>query len=311
MLEYGASSVPVNGECLFSIIMPTHNRAHLLARAIQSVLGQTFADFELVVIDDGSTDNTRQVVGGFGDPRIKYLHQEKTGAAVARNVGVGQSQGRIVIFLDSDDEALPEWLEHYARSFESPRVGIVCVGAVKSVERDGACTETLLLPVSYGAIFHHQRVLFLSGTYGLRRELFEAVGGYNNMASRQSVDLAIRIIPYCLQQGWAVENLQIALVKLHFHEGPGICRNVLAQYQGAKSMLQEHGAVLLAKDPKRYAMYCGVAGCNAFKLGKYGEARRFYWRALRHRPWYWKYPASLFLSLLPPLGRFFWKEEHE
>jgi len=94
-----------------SVIIPTYNRAHLLDRAIRSVLDQTYQDFELIVVDDGSSDPTAEVIATFADPRIYYLRHEKNrGAAAARNTGIEASQGDYVAFLDSDCEWLPKKL---------------------------------------------------------------------------------------------------------------------------------------------------------------------------------------------------------
>ena len=86
-----------------SVIIPTYNRAVFIADAIQSVLTQTYSDFEIIIVDDGSTDNTREVVGGFNDSRIKYIYQENQWAAAARNNGIRASNGEYLSFLDSDD----------------------------------------------------------------------------------------------------------------------------------------------------------------------------------------------------------------
>ena len=107
-----------------SIIIPTYNRVDLLPRAINSVLNQTFQDFELIVVDDGSTDNTKQVVEEFQkkDKRIKYIWQENSGApAKPRNTGIKNSQGEYIALLDHDDEWLPEKLEKQLEIFEKNR----------------------------------------------------------------------------------------------------------------------------------------------------------------------------------------------
>jgi glycosyltransferase involved in cell wall biosynthesis len=94
-----------------SIIMPTFNRADTLPRAVESVRAQTFTDWELVIVDDGSTDGTAALLAGLKDPRIKVMRQENQGCYVARNVGMRAGSGRYVTFLDSDDEWLPWFLE--------------------------------------------------------------------------------------------------------------------------------------------------------------------------------------------------------
>lgn len=96
----------------FSIVLPTYNRAHLIGKPIGSVLAQTFTSWELVVVDDGSTDNTRQVVESFPDTRIKYVFQKNQERSTARNKGVQHAVGQYICFLDSDDYFLPERLQH-------------------------------------------------------------------------------------------------------------------------------------------------------------------------------------------------------
>ncbi len=89
-----------------SVVLPTYNRADLLPSAIDSVLAQTYSAWELVVWDDGSTDNTQDLVRSFVDDRVKYLHGDNCGAAFARNRAIGASHGEYIAFLDSDDEWL-------------------------------------------------------------------------------------------------------------------------------------------------------------------------------------------------------------
>lgn len=88
-----------------SIILPTRNRASMLKRAVKSVLQQTYVDFELIIVSDGSTDETEQVVAGFEDRRIRFLkHAAARGASAARNTGLTVACGRYIAFLDDDDE---------------------------------------------------------------------------------------------------------------------------------------------------------------------------------------------------------------
>lgn len=114
-----------------SVIIPTYNRANVLGRAVRSVLDQDYRDFEIIVVDDGSTDNTEQVVRAFDKPQIKYVRHEKNmGPAVARNTGIGHARGKYIAFQDSDDEWFPEKLGRQVQVFEtaSERVGAVYTG---------------------------------------------------------------------------------------------------------------------------------------------------------------------------------------
>ena len=88
---------------MISVVIPSYNRAPLLKRAMESVLNQTFSDIELIVVDDGSTDDTARVVEGFMDPRVRYVYQKNSGACVARNRGIDEAVGDYIAFHDSDD----------------------------------------------------------------------------------------------------------------------------------------------------------------------------------------------------------------
>lgn len=88
-----------------SVVIPTYNRANLISRSIMSVLSQTYQDFEIIVVDDASTDGTKDVVKSFADSRIRYLRNKKNrGPSIARNIGIHKSVGKTIAFLDSDDE---------------------------------------------------------------------------------------------------------------------------------------------------------------------------------------------------------------
>lgn len=92
-----------------SVIIPTYNRAKYVTHAIDSVLAQTYSDYEIIIVDDGSTDNTREVLETYMD-KIRYLYQDNAGVSAARNTGIKTAKGKWIAFLDSDDEWLPEKL---------------------------------------------------------------------------------------------------------------------------------------------------------------------------------------------------------
>jgi glycosyltransferase involved in cell wall biosynthesis len=114
-----------------SVIIPTYNRASLLERSIRSVLSQTFQNYEIIVVDDASVDNTDEVVSTFGDPRIRYLkHETNRGGSAARNTGIKAAKGKFIAFQDSDDEWLPDKLEKQVKILvhSPPIVGVVYTG---------------------------------------------------------------------------------------------------------------------------------------------------------------------------------------
>lgn len=104
----------VNKDIFISILIPTYNRAHYISDAIGSALAQDYPNFEIVVVDDGSTDNTSQVVRSFNDARLRYILKEHSGAPATRNRCISEAHGEFVLWLDSDDRLFPGILQKYA-----------------------------------------------------------------------------------------------------------------------------------------------------------------------------------------------------
>jgi glycosyltransferase involved in cell wall biosynthesis len=111
---------------LVSVIIPCYNRAHIVRETIDSVLAQTYRNLEALVIDDGSTDDTREVVSSYPDPRIRYFHRENGGLSAARNSGLNNARGEFVAFLDSDDTWHPWKLAAQIEIFRRhPEAGLI------------------------------------------------------------------------------------------------------------------------------------------------------------------------------------------
>lgn len=112
---------------LVSVITPTYNRAKFIGQAVQSVLNQTYGNFEHLIVDDGSTDNTGEVLKPFlSDERVRYFHQQNQGQSVARNLGIRHARGELVCFIDSDDIWVAHKLTGQVRLMdEHPEVGII------------------------------------------------------------------------------------------------------------------------------------------------------------------------------------------
>ena len=112
---------------LASVIIPNYNHAQYLGDAIQSVLDQTYRNFEIIVVDDGSTDNSREVVAGFGD-QVNYIWQENRGLSAARNTGIRRAKGTYIGLLDADDMYEPDFLSTLVSELETDphAAGIYC-----------------------------------------------------------------------------------------------------------------------------------------------------------------------------------------
>lgn len=124
-------------EPFFSIIIPTYNRARLIPKAIDSVLAQTYSSWELIIVDDGSKDNTKEVVASYTDPRIKYVYQQNAERCAARNNGIEHSKGQYICFLDSDDYFLPERMERLHAALEERGFPVALFYTGLMLEQDG------------------------------------------------------------------------------------------------------------------------------------------------------------------------------
>ena len=112
-----------------SVVMPTYNRAHTIQNAIRSVIDQTYKDWELIIVDDGSNDGTKRIVDNFANPRIKYHLIEHCGfVSKVRNYGNKLAQGEIIVVHDSDDQAFPDRLEEIVKAFDETDTDLVYHG---------------------------------------------------------------------------------------------------------------------------------------------------------------------------------------
>ena len=110
-----------------SVVIPLCNKESYIRRALNSIVNQSFQDFEVIIVDDGSTDKGAEVVRGFDDPRIRLIQQENSGTFTARNRGIKAARGDLIAFLDADDEWKPEHLEVLLRLQEKyPRHRGIC-----------------------------------------------------------------------------------------------------------------------------------------------------------------------------------------
>ena len=159
-----------------SVIMPAFNAAQHIRQSIQSVLAQTFDDWDLIVVDDGSTDETAIVAGSFSDPRIHCVGRENGGQAAARNTGIVSTDGEFLAFLDADDLWHPEKLSRQTARFAARPELSCCVTHVQNFWIPELRAEA--------EQFREHRISkplpgYVTSTLLVRREFFDAVGAFN------------------------------------------------------------------------------------------------------------------------------------
>jgi glycosyltransferase involved in cell wall biosynthesis len=182
-------------EPLVSVVIPCYNQAHFLSEALESVLDQSYRRIEAFVIDDGSTDNTRQITERY--PTVQYRRQVNQGAAAARNAGLRESRGDLLVFLDADDRLLSWAVEAGVQALGENRTIACTVGACRDI---GPVGEELDVPDQ--PLVHRDHYLallrscfILSGSSVLfSRWCLEAVGGFNpSYPTGDDYDLYLRI----------------------------------------------------------------------------------------------------------------------
>lgn len=216
-------------ETMVSIIVPTYNRAHVIKRAIDSILRQTYSSYEIIVVDDGSTDETASVISGINDARLRFIAlEENKGVAHARNVGIRAAAYDYIAFLDSDDEWLPDKLElQMDKMMNSVNQFGMVYCRMGGMLRDG--TGRFVCPhqdfgkeMLGGDLFRQLLYRNVIGTPSMvvRRECLEQVGGFKEtLQCLEDWELILRIA-----RQWKIGFVDEILVEVHKMAG-GVSTN--------------------------------------------------------------------------------------
>lgn len=180
-----------------SVVIPAYNSMSFLPKTLDSVFEQTFSDFEILVINDGSTDHTAQWVSSLTDNRVRLVNQENQGCAIARNTGVLASRGQYIAFLDADDLWEPTKLEKQVHILDTlPTVGLVNTW-ISNIDREGTPTGKLGISNAEGYVLNlvvEENPIMCGSTPMVRRHCFESVGLFDqSLRSAEDWDMWIRI----------------------------------------------------------------------------------------------------------------------
>lgn len=282
-----------------SVVIPTHNRATLLDRAVASVLTQTFADFEILIVDDASTDGTRDRVLEIADARVRYWrHDRNRGVSEARNTGLSHASGDFVAFLDDDDEWFPAKLSLQMERFEQANPSVGLVGCGHHVIGPGS--ERVIgevLPRLRGRVFEQvlrQGFLSHTSTIVARRECFERVGVFDPSYSYgEDLDMWLRIAGE-----YEVDFVAKPLARR--------CRQAAClsrQYDGVVAGIEAHVQKyreFFANNPDVFATQLQNLGTAYCFAGNATAGRRLLWQAILRQPLetrtYFRSALSLFGS---------------
>ncbi|RYM02215.1 glycosyltransferase [Sporolactobacillus sp. THM7-7] len=224
-----------------SVVIPTYNRGAFTVEAVKSVLAQTYKDIEIIVVDDGSTDETKEQLKSFGD-RIKYIYQENKGPSAARNTGIRQAKGKYIALCDSDDRFLPEKLEKQMKFIDEHPECYFLYSWYYNVNEKGEITK-LRKPLTCKSQEHLQYCLFArkftirTSTLLIHKSCFDKAGLFNEKYwYSQDWDMWLRLAGYyrgyCLEEPLAEywlhgENRSSLSIRIHH---PEIRQNTLDLY---------------------------------------------------------------------------------
>lgn len=271
---------------IISFVIPTLNRASILPRAIESVLNQTCSNLELVVVDDGSTDHTAEVVRAFQeDDRIIFIQQEHQGVSIARNSGARIASGDHLIFLDSDDSLDSELLECLNKK-KFWEYDLIFWDVLKSLNGKTKVWK----PQHLGKIFKNRKASFLAGSVCLKKKIFIEAGKYDPAISfGENYELGMRV---CQKQFLKTEYINKPLLTYFIdnqdrHEKfPERLNSHLYQYNKHKDLYHAH--------PTANAEILRIIGFNFEKSHKISGALLYYRQSLKAYPWQIKVLAKVF-----------------
>jgi glycosyltransferase involved in cell wall biosynthesis len=226
---------------LVSVIIPTYNRAHLVTEAIDSVLNQTYTNFELLVVDDYSTDNTKEVIKSYSDSRLKYLpNTRKKGAQGARNTALYAANGEWVAMLDSDDVWVEKKLEKQLSFLGSNKKNIIGVGCgFASYDFDNESVLNRRIPLKNH--FNKNDLLYKNyiggfSVFFFKREIGLAVGGFDErLTSMQDIDFYLELLSF-----GEIHTLKEILVYLRVNNRDKISFNYSKKVDSVKIFTEKH-----------------------------------------------------------------------
>jgi glycosyltransferase involved in cell wall biosynthesis len=266
---------------LFSVIIPSYNRAHTLPQAIKSVLNQTYPNWELLVVDDGSSDNTQSIIESYTDQRIVYIKKENGGVCSARNLGAYSANGDYLIFLDSDDDVTEKWLENFwSASHKILNPDIICGGIQL---KDSISKKISFIDPLLPGKGSNGWAVVIPGAFAVKKEFFMQCGLYDGVVKyAENTELFIR---FELQN--PVISYTYGFDLLYLPSLDGGSKNQKNILESTRLILKKHKS-WFDKYPENKFVYVNVIAVNASLLKKNNVAYHYFFLALKMKPFFIK-----------------------
>jgi glycosyltransferase involved in cell wall biosynthesis len=287
-----------------SVVLPTKNRAALLRRSVASVLAQSYRDFELIVVDDGSTDDTPAVLQAIDDERLRVVRRESSsGVGAARNAGIAHARGELLAFQDDDDIWLCDKLARQVAYLETAdaSVGLVLCSYI-SLRRGRSRLiggEDAFRRVGFSQGFRGC-ALIATPAWLVRKHLVDQLGGFDSgMQCWDDWELGLRLSDLC---SFAHVDVPLYIQDWRRDVGAGTWDNLAKHENDIKIIIGRHGA-RWRDDPRVGAHHALFVARSAIMAGDGAAARRWLRKALRARPRSLKAWAYLVVSFLGPFAK--------
>jgi len=283
-------SEPAMQSPVVTVVIPTRDRAQLLPQAIESVLQQTLTAWELIIVDDGSTDHTADVAAAFTvDPRVCYVRQDPRGVSAARNHGASRARAPFLAFLDSDDRFLPGALAALLEAFGANTGTAMTIGGYDRIDEKGRVLgqrrqwEESGLSLE-GWLFN---CLAINGSVLLRRDWFERVGGFDpDCPPAEDWDLFLRLAAAAAPMAF----VRRSVVQYRQHAGNSV-KDLARQHEGSLRVLRKFfdgqpapTAAIASLRSRAFGWMYAVSARRAFLAGDFDDAERYLRQAVACDP---------------------------
>jgi glycosyltransferase involved in cell wall biosynthesis len=290
-----------------SVVMPVYNCAEFLPAAVESVLGQSYGDFELIAVDDGSTDGSLGILRGYEgrDSRVRILSRANTGIVRALNDGLAIARGELIARMDGDDISLPGRLERQVWFMEQNPDCVAAGTDAEWIDTEGLPFQRIKNPRGHeeivAALLEGNGGAMVHPTCIFRREAIEKVGGYSRELSRwgEDLDLFLRLseIGRLANQGEMLFQYRLRPGSINTAGSLGQRKAIFEVVRAARV---RRGLAVGAREaageaavPLEGAGFDYFVFCRAYENGMTRTARRRAWLAVRKRPWYFVYWKAL------------------
>lgn len=307
-MPYGVATLRAMADLEFSVIIPTFNRSGLILAAVRSALTQADVTVEVVVVDDGSTDETLEVLDAAGLSGLSVVSREQGGISAARNTGAREALGRWLVFLDDDDKLLPGHLSAMRKALSGDRIAAATCG-VQLVDPEGKVLEEQL-PVPLGDAFDGVVARFVAGALGVDADAFHGAGGYlEGLQCSHQTEFAFRLLDWCAANDRSVASVERVFVEI-LRPGPEFRSEASPEklLEGSEMVLSRHEE-RFNRDRRLKANFHSVAGVAAARLGHHERARQHLFRAVRATPTDPRSFARMLVSMVPAVSRRVWRAD--